>query len=111
MRLITSDEMLVDALINKTVAARLTPVDVEERFCEMLDKGDPVRIGGLEYTPSRVLKAIDPIAFRCGVGDMAGTDDRIVEVEGEYYDAEDVSAIRDEIETEMELNATNNKGD
>ena len=37
----------------------------EEMYDEMLDDcNDMVRIGTLEYTPSQVLKEVDPIAYR-----------------------------------------------
>ena len=39
----------------------------EEMYDEMLDEcNDMVRIGTLEYTPSYVLKEVDPIAYREG---------------------------------------------
>ena len=39
----------------------------EDLYDEMLDEcNDTVRIGTLEYTPSQVLKEVDPIAYREG---------------------------------------------
>ena len=37
-----------------------------EAYDEYLDEQADVVIGSLSYSPSRVLKAIDPIAYRCG---------------------------------------------
>lgn len=34
-----------------------------ESFRELLDDGEPVRIGSLTYSPYRVLKSVDPIAW------------------------------------------------
>lgn len=45
--------------------------EVEEGFRDALDCGDMVRIGSLEYLPSQVLEAVDPIAFRIGVSEYA----------------------------------------
>lgn len=40
------------------------------RYDEMLDECcDEVRIGSLTYSPSWVLKMVDPIAYRCGFHD------------------------------------------
>ena len=44
--------------------------NIEELYDEMLDDCNPmVKIGNLEYSPSRVLKEVDPIAYRCGMND------------------------------------------
>lgn len=45
--------------------------DVEDGFRDALDCGDMVKIGSLEYLPSQVLEAVDPIAFRIGVSEYA----------------------------------------
>ena len=45
--------------------------DVEEGFRDALDCDDMVKIGSLEYLPSQVLEAVDPIAFRIGVSEYA----------------------------------------
>jgi hypothetical protein len=42
-----------------------------EAYDEYLDEHiDVVVIGSLSYSPSRVLKAIDPIAYECGFNDF-----------------------------------------
>jgi len=42
----------------------------EEQYDELLDEtNDVVKIGTLEYSPSQVLKAVDPIAYRVGLSD------------------------------------------
>lgn len=35
----------------------------------MLDESGPVKIGRLEFYPSRILRECDPIAYRCGLND------------------------------------------
>jgi hypothetical protein len=39
-------------------------------YDEMLDElYSPISVGGVEFDPSRVLKELDPIAYRCGFND------------------------------------------
>jgi len=48
----------------------------EDKYREMLDECYPVvKIGCLEFSPSRIVEEIDPIAFRCGVADSEYEDD------------------------------------
>ena len=43
---------------------------VEEQYDELLDLYGPVRIGTLTYDASRVLREVDPIAYRVGLSDF-----------------------------------------
>lgn len=44
--------------------------EAEHMFDELLDECNPVvKIGTLEYSPSWVLKRVDPIAYRVGLSD------------------------------------------
>lgn len=45
--------------------------EVEDGFRDALDCEGVVKIGSLEYLPSQVLEAVDPIAFRIGVSEYA----------------------------------------
>jgi hypothetical protein len=46
--------------------------ELEERYCDMLDECYPmVEFGELRYEPSRVLREVDPIAYRVGMNDYA----------------------------------------
>lgn len=50
----------------------MTEYEVEKAYEEMMNEcHEVVNIGGLEYEAGRVLRAIDPIAFRCGMIDWA----------------------------------------
>lgn len=49
--------------------SKLTEDEVQERYDEMLDESGPVKIGSLEFYPSRILRECDPIAYRCGLSD------------------------------------------
>lgn len=43
----------------------------EEEYDELLDDiYSPIEIGNLVFNPSRVLKELDPIAYRCGMADI-----------------------------------------
>ena len=61
-------EELTDCLDDQGILYYV-PEDVEESYHEALDEGGPVTIGGLEFWPSRILKELDPIAYRCGLID------------------------------------------
>ena len=43
--------------------------EATERYDEALDEGEWCKVGSLEYAPSRVLQALDPIAYNCGFSD------------------------------------------
>ena len=47
---------------------------------DLIDAGEPnVKICGMEYSPSRVLELVDPIAFRCIMLDMLDSEDLEIE--------------------------------
>lgn len=47
-----------------------------DAFDEMLDEIYPVvQFGNLTYSPSEVLAAVDPIAYRCAVADFEDSED------------------------------------
>ena len=49
----------------------LDPDDYEDQFDESLDESIPeIEIGCLTYSPSHVLKNVDPVAYRCGLNDF-----------------------------------------
>jgi hypothetical protein len=39
-------------------------------YDELLDEGQEIRIGNLVYSPSQVLKAVDPIAYEIGFSEF-----------------------------------------
>ena len=46
--------------------------DMEDRYSDMLDECFPeVKIGYCSFNPSRIMRELDPTAFRCGVNDYA----------------------------------------
>ena len=46
-----------------------TMEEAYERFDEMLDESGPVIVGGIEFSPSDILKEMDPIAYDVGFND------------------------------------------
>jgi len=83
------------------IEEELSAVDCEKLFDQCLDENDPVRIGSLEYTPSHVLKQIDPIAYRCGVNDYVDSLG-LKEINGNSYGSDEVDKICEELVEELE---------
>jgi hypothetical protein len=99
-------ENKIEAELEKRVKEELKPIDLEELYRDMIDECEPVvKVGGLSFTPSRIIEELDPTAFRCGVNDYA---DSLIgetiseEIDGEYYNLDEVNDIRDEIESELD---------
>ncbi len=59
-------------------------------YDEALDCEGPVKAGGYEFYPSRILEELDPVAYRCGLAD--------------YNDAElnDLNGELDDLKAELE---------
>jgi hypothetical protein len=99
-------EKHIEAELEKRVKEDLKPIDLEELYRDMIDECEPVvKVGGLSFTPSRIIEELDPTAFSCGVSDYA---DSLIgetlsdEIDGEYYKLDEVNDIRDEIESELD---------
>lgn len=87
----------IDALVEERVRENLTPVDIEKMYDQMLDEVYPPFMD--MYDASRVLKEVDPIAYRCGMNDWLDGEEYF-ELDGEYYRQDQVDKIREEIEDE-----------
>ena len=76
----------------------LDPDGYEDQFDEMLDDSIPeIEIGCLTYSPSRVLKNVDPVAYRCSLNDFVDSLD--VEDSDEYKALQsEIDDIQDEID-------------
>ena len=69
----------------------LDPDDYEDQFDEMLDESIPeIEIGCLTYSPSHVLKKVDPTAYRCSLNDFVDS----LDVE----DSDEYKALQEEID-------------
>lgn len=50
--------------------AKLQDYELEELYKDFIDETtEPVKIWGMEYSPSQVLQDVDPIAYRVGFND------------------------------------------
>ena len=90
----------------------LDPDKYEDQFDDMLNDSIPeIEIGCLTYSPSHVLKNVDPTAYRCGLVDYIDSLD--VEDSDEYkelqdeidqlrYDIEDLESEIEDLESEIE---------
>ncbi len=69
-------------------------VDIEELYRDLLDDiYEPIKFGELEYSPSQVLEAVDPVAFRIGAQDNADSaveDSQMVCLNGSYFRISDL---------------------
>jgi predicted nucleic acid-binding Zn-ribbon protein len=75
------------------------PDDFADQFDESLDESIPeIEIGNLTYSPSYVLKNVDPVAYRCSLNDYA---DLVFDAsETDEYEAlqEEIDQLQSDIE-------------
>lgn len=97
----------------------------EEDYDDMLDEQGDIVIGSLHYSPSQVLKEVDPIAYRVGLADIQEYETRYkcpicdeehededdakwcCQNESDFEEDEDI----DEDEDELEMMAPDGSGD
>jgi hypothetical protein len=61
-------------IVRLTKLAKLQDYEIEEQYKDMLDECYPtIMIAGVERDYSRILIAIDPIAYRVGLSDYEAT--------------------------------------
>lgn len=90
----TTNEHTIAALIAHIVS-ECSPVDREAAYDEYLNTQGPVRVAGLTFEASEIIKECDPTAYRCGVNDFADSEEW-TEIEGETYRDEDIEKARGE---------------
>ena len=71
-----------------------TMEEAYERFDDMLDESGPVIIAGIEFSPSAILKEMDPIAYRTYFNDYMDacdidTDDLLEDEDSDFDDSMD----------------------
>jgi hypothetical protein len=86
------------------IKATAEPVNLEDQYCEMLDENysDCRFFNDYHMTPSRVLKEVDPIAFNQQLDNYADSCDDFVEIDGKWYEREEVLSIKAEIIEEID---------
>ena len=72
----------------------------EEAYIESLNCEGAVSVCGIEFDPSRILKELDPIAYRCGLSDFCQCFN--IEDTAEYKELSDtIEQLEDEL-TDLE---------
>ena len=91
-------------VIQHLIEQHCTAVDGENLFEEMLDECYPeVTVGCCTFSPSQVMKELDPTAFRIGAQenlDSLAEDSQLYECNGDHYNTCDIEEMIDEIEAE-----------
>lgn len=104
-----------DYLVQSKVEANLDIVDMDSRYDDMLDEcHGEVKLGYLTFSPSRVLAELEPATYRCGFSDFVAAEEsnkRIQEVNGNYYDYDEVEEIRDSITSDLESELENRESE
>lgn len=80
-------------------------MEAEDAYDEMLDDCyEPFRIGSMEYSPSLVLREVDPIAYRCGLNDFTSEEpkDRWSDYPGLVAEKEELEGELSDLEDELE---------
>ena len=74
------------------------PDDLQDQFDECLDEAGSIKVAGCTFYPSQILKACDPIAYRCSLNDFA--DSEFDKEETEEYQAlqEEIDQLESDIE-------------
>lgn len=67
------------------------PDDFSDQFDGCLDEAGSIAVAGCTFYPSQILKACDPVAYRCGLNDFA-------DFEFRKEDTEEYKALQDEID-------------
>lgn len=50
---------------------KISEETLDEMYAEALDAEGDVKVAGMTFSPSRVLKELDPIAYRTGLSEYA----------------------------------------
>lgn len=87
----------IEQLNNKIKNFEIDPDDYKNDYDDALDEGGTVVVGGCEFFPSRILRELDPIAYRCGFNDYV--DNIAVSDDANYCDLCDELA---DLEAELE---------
>lgn len=89
----------MNEIIKKLIAhitSEVNEADKEKIYDEILDENGVVNVAGMEFYPSRIISELDPIAYSCGINDYFGATDNYFEIDGEYYQCEEVESAREE---------------
>lgn len=75
----------------------IDPDDFADQFDELLDESGEIEVSSFTYSPSHILKNVDPTAYRCCLNDFVDSLD--VEDSDEYKDLqEEIDQLKSDIE-------------
>ena len=93
----------IDEMLEARIKDELTPVDDEKYYAAALDDIYPVvEIGHSRFSPSSIVRELSPTDFRCGMNDYIDGDDTLEYVADEWYRADEIQKLREEIEAAEE---------
>jgi hypothetical protein len=80
------------------------PINLEDRYCEMLDENysSSSFCNDFDLTPSKVLKEVDLTAYDQGLCNFGYSCEDLLEIEGKWYEREEVLRIKAEIIEEID---------
>ena len=103
----------IEQKLIERVKAELEPLDTDTLYDEMLDEIYGEINVGVTLSASKVLSECDPTAYRCGFSDWLDNEITVGrisdEIDGEYYDADEVDRIKEEIESEEDEDEINER--
>jgi len=91
------------------IESECSPVCQETIYDDMLDECYSFEAVGGPFacmSASRVLKEVDPTAYRCGMNDYFGTDDTYTEVGAQLYERREVATAQAQFVEELESEAS-----
>jgi hypothetical protein len=82
------------------------PYDYEDAFCNLIDEDyetehGKLRISGIAFTPSRVLRELDETAYWCSLTDYANTSFEGNPMDNDYY--RELVEERDELDERLKI--------
>lgn len=97
-------KIVLEAIDGDEISERV----LKDRYKDLINEccGE-IEIFGLTYEPADVFESVDEVAFRCGYSDFLGTDESIVEIEGKYYESDNIKEAIDDLEEEEEEETQN----
>jgi hypothetical protein len=86
----------IDEVKNELQNFEINPYKHEGSYAELIDEQGPVIVAGLEFTASRILREVDPVAYRCGLVDYVDSLDVTDDEEYQALEAE-LKELKDEL--------------
>ena len=89
--------MTIEEFASDNLFKVIDGTEMDEKYDEFLDEvHETVQIGSCAFSPSEVLRELDPIAYRCGFSDF--TDMDYIEFDGGYLEKDDFNQLESDYE-------------